>query len=259
MLKQIQGDLKKHFDEKIVDELLAAYQDAKHNFFLGGLRLSAVEGGRFCEAAFRLLEQATTGRFTGLNQTLDTEKLIARLANLQKASYSDSARIHIPRALRVVYDVRNNRDAAHLADGIDPNLQDATLVISVLDWVLAEFVRMYHGVPAGEAQKIVDSLVARRVPAVQDFDGFLKVLRPQLIASDYILLVLYERGKAGALYKEIESWVRPPMRANLRRTLNRLVDDFAHVHLAGDRYILTKLGAAEVEKRNLHRVHSVTS
>src|SRR5712692_10422340 len=163
MLKQIQGDLKKHFDEKIVDELLAAYQDAKHNFFPGGLRLSAVEGGRFCEAAFRLLEQATTGRFTGLNQTLDTEKLITRLANLQKASYSDSTRIHIPRALRVVYDVRNNRDAAHLADGIDPNLQDATLVISVADWVLAEFVRLHHGVPASEAQKIVDSLVARRV------------------------------------------------------------------------------------------------
>src|SRR5882762_3645162 len=104
MLKQIEGDLKKHFDGKIVDELLAAYHDAKHNFFLGGLRLSAVEGGRFCEAALRLLEQAATGRFTGLNQRLDTDKLIARLANLQKVSYPDSVRIHIPRALRVVYD-----------------------------------------------------------------------------------------------------------------------------------------------------------
>jgi hypothetical protein len=69
-----------HCDGKIVDELLAAYQEAKHNFLLGGMRLSAVEGGRFCEAAFRLLERVTTGRFTPLNRSLDTERLIEALA-----------------------------------------------------------------------------------------------------------------------------------------------------------------------------------
>jgi hypothetical protein len=156
--------------------------------------------------------------------------------------------------LRVVYDIRNNRDAAHLAEGIDANLQDATLVVSVLDWVLAEFVRLYHGVPANEAQKIVDGLVARKVPAIQDFDGFLKVLKPDLKASEYVLLVLYERGSAGATYKEMEGWVRPAMRANLRTTLNRMVNDYAFLHASGDRFSITKRGAAEVEKRNLHRV-----
>jgi hypothetical protein len=254
MLDKIEANLKSHFDGKLVDELLASYQEAKRNFYLSGLRLSAVEGGRFCEAAFRLLDQATTGKFTGLNRKLDTEKLITQLANLPRDSHSDSIRVHIPRALRVVYDIRNNRDAAHLADGIDPNLQDATLVISVLDWVLAEFVRMYHGISAGDAQKVVDGLVTRRVPAIEDFDGFLKVLKPELKASEYVLLTLYERGKDGALYKEIEEWVRPVMRANLRRTLNKLVDDDAHVHRAGDCYVLTKLGAAEVERNNLHHV-----
>ena len=59
----------------------------------------------------------------------------------------------------VVYDVRNNRDVAHLGADIDPNLMDATLVISILDWVLAELVRMYHKVSADEAQKIIDGLV----------------------------------------------------------------------------------------------------
>ncbi len=56
---------------------------------------------------------------------------------------------------------QDTRDAAHLADGIDPNIQDATLVISVLDWVLAEFVRIYHGVPAQAAQVIIESLSSR--------------------------------------------------------------------------------------------------
>lgn len=254
MLNQIEAGLKQHFDAKLVDELLAAYQEAKHNFYLGGLRLSAVEGGRFCEAVFRMLEQATTGKFTDLNRKLDTEKLIVRLVDVPREKAADSIRVHIPRALRVVYDIRNNRDAAHLADGIDPNLQDATLVISVIDWILAELVRIYHGASASEAQKIVDGLVVRKVPAIEDINGFLKVLRPKAKVSGYVLLVLYERAKEGATYEEIEAWVHPSMRRNLRRSLGQLEHNSAFIHLSGDRYLITKLGRAEVEKRNLHHV-----
>src|SRR5690349_19699434 len=121
MLAQIEGSLKAHFDSAVVDELLNAYQDAKHNFFLGGFRLGAVEGGRFCEAAFRLLQQVAFKKFTPLGKTLDANGVTLQLSNTPSGSFPDSIRLHIPRALRVVYDVRNNRDAAHLADGIDPN------------------------------------------------------------------------------------------------------------------------------------------
>lgn len=122
-MQTVASCLKQTLPAKLVDELLAAYEEAKQNFYLGGLRLSAVEGGRFCEAAFRLLEHITAGKSTPLNKQLDTDKLILALSNLPTAASLDSIRIHIPRALRVVYDIRNKRDAAHLADGIDPNLQ----------------------------------------------------------------------------------------------------------------------------------------
>jgi hypothetical protein len=255
MLDKIAQSLKINFDSILIDELLSAYKDAKRNFFLGGLRLSAVEGGRFCEAALRILEQATTKVFTPLNTQLDSEKIIAKLSNAPKAIYPDSIRIHIPRAIRVVYDIRNKRDAAHLADGIDPNLQDATLVTSNLDWILAEFVRLYHSVPANEAQRIIDGLVVRIVPAVQDFNGFLKLLNPKLKASDRLLVLLYEKESSGASFNELNSWVHPAMRPNLRRTLQRLVDDSAFIHEDGYRYLITKSGMSEVEKRNLHKIH----
>lgn len=254
MLDQIEKSLKAHFSAPLVDELLAAYQEAKHNFFLSGLRLTAVEGGRFCEAALRMLEEKTTGSFTSLNQQLDAERLIEQLRNMSRASYPASIRLHIPRAIRVVYDIRSARDNAHLADGIDPNLQDATLVASNLDWILAEFVRQSHNVPATEAQRIVDGLVTRTVPAIQDFDGFLKVLNPKLKVSEYVLLLLYERGPTGAIYAELETWVKPSMRANLRRTLAGLVHRSAFVHDDGKRFYITKRGMREVEKRNLHHI-----
>lgn len=253
MFDQITADFQKQCPGKVVAELLDAYRDAKHSFYVGGLRLSEVEGGRFCEAAFRILEHAAFGSFTPVGQTLNTDKLIIKLANEPSGKLPDSIRLHIPRALRVVYDVRNHRDAAHLADGIDPNIQDATLVISVLDWVLAELVRIYHGVPAKDAQQIIESIVERKVPAVEDFDGFIKVLRPSLGVSDYILLVLFARGKAGATFNEIETWVQPRMRANLRRALNRLKNDEAFLHETNGRFILTKRGIAEVEQKKLHQ------
>jgi len=253
MFTSVQLGLKKSFDGRLVDELLMAYDEAKRNFYLGGLRLSAVEGGRFCEAAFRMLEQATTAGFTPLNVPINSEGIIKALQQSPK-SYPESIRIHIPRALRVVYDIRNKRDAAHLADGIDPNVQDATVVIGVLDWVLAEFVRLRHGITADEAQAVIADLVSRRAPAVQDFDGFPKVLKRGLEASPFCLLLLYERGPKGATLEQLLGWVKPTMKKNLKRTLDGLELKHAYIHLSGLLYKITISGMMEVESKKLHEV-----
>lgn len=202
----IRSGLAARLPARLVDELLDSHEEVKRNYFLGGLRLSAVEGGRLSEAAFRLLEAATGMAFTPLGSQLDTERLIRTLANLPASAHTESLRIHIPRALRLVYDIRNKRDAAHLADGIDPNVQDASLVVAIVDWILAEFVRLYHSVTADEAQRIVEDLVTRQAPVVQDFDGFLKVLKPGLGSSEHMLVLLYQRGAPGARFDDLAAW-----------------------------------------------------
>jgi len=256
MLATIASCLKARVDHRLVDELLEAYQEAKRNYYLGGLRLSEVEGGRFSEAALRILQEQTSSQrtFTPLGRQLDTDTIIRTLAQLPVGSHSDSTRLHIPRALRVIYDIRNNRDAAHLGDGIDPNRQDATLVVSVLDWVLAEFIRMFHNVSADQAQQIVGTLVTRRVPVVQVFGDFPRVLNTSLRAGDYMLVLLYHRGERGANLQDLSTWVRPTMRRNLRKTLERLVDGEAYVHFDGQLYFITELGMRVVEQRRLFDV-----
>jgi hypothetical protein len=251
MRNVIETQLASKLDAKLVRELLDAHSEARRNFHLGGLRLSAVEGGRFCEAAFRLLEQITSGKWTPLGKQLDSDRLIERLRSLDATLHSDAVRLHIPRALRLVYDIRNKRDAAHLADGIDPNGQDATLVVSTINWVLAEFVRLYHSVSADEANQIVEQIVTRTVPIIQDFDGALKVLNTALGASDYVLVLLYHRGSAGATYAELDAWIRPQMRSNLRRTLRRLDDELALIHSDTHSFRITQAGERDVEKRRL--------
>ena len=79
MRKLIEAELTKQLDTTLVRELLDAHAEVKRNFYLGGLRLAEVEGGRFCEAAFRLLEQVAFGAHTALGIQLDTEKIIGKL------------------------------------------------------------------------------------------------------------------------------------------------------------------------------------
>src|SRR5437763_8920704 len=122
--------------EPLIDELLEAFVEAKRRHYLGDLRPHEVEGGRFSEATFRVLQHATAGAHTPVGKTLP--KVPDLMRTLEGASgSSDSLRLHIPRTLRLIYDIRNKRDAAHLADGIDPNLQDSSLIVGNMDWVLA--------------------------------------------------------------------------------------------------------------------------
>lgn len=233
----------------LATQLVETYTETKRNVRVGGHRLTAVEGGRFCEAAYRALEHATQGAFTPLNASLDTHKLSRDLAQLPKDTVSDSVRLHIPRCLRVIYDIRSKRDAAHLADGIDPNVQDSSLIVACSSWVLAEFVRLNHGIDADEAARVVERIVSRDTPAIQYFDGEPRVLG-KLPASDVCLLLLYAHRGEAVNINVLKSSVRPSMRNNLARTLQRL-DDRDYVHRSGDLVWITYVGEVYVESQGL--------
>ena len=243
--------LKTFFPPVLVDQIVETYSEVKRNFYLGHLRPNEVEGGRFAEAVFRALEFKTTGTFTPLGQPLDTERIIRSLSQLPAASHPDAVRLHIPRTLRVIYDIRNKRDAAHLGDGIDPNLQDSTLVCSCSDWVMAELIRLYHGVSANEAHALIDNLVSRKAPVVQKFGDVLKTLRPKLSLPERLLVLLYERGTQGATGGELQNWLSPSFRKNFRSTIWKLVHEKDFAFERNDHFQITRTGQLEVEKRNL--------
>lgn len=242
-----QGLVASSIPQELVDDVLESFAEAKRRYYRDDLRPNAVEGGRFSEAVFRVLQWATTGQYTPIGKTLPSvDKLLNTLANAQG---NDSVRLHIPRTLRLIYDVRNKRDAAHLADGIDPNMQDATLVVRNMEWVLAELVRLYHNVTANEAQRIIVDLVSKDVPVIQEFNGFPKLLK-DLKASDHVLVLLYRSGSEGLTFQELTAWVRPAMRANLRRTVGSL--EKKHLaHVDGDRVYIARPGEVAVEKAKL--------
>lgn len=236
----------------VAAELIEAYQEAKRRYHLGDHRPQEVEGGRFSEAAMRVLQHEAGMPVTPLGQTLPSvDQLVNRLENATQCD--DSVRFHIPRILKVVYNIRNKRDVAHLGDGIDPNLQDATLVVACIDWVLAELVRLHHGVSADEAQRIIEDLVRREVPAVQEIDGH-PVILSKLQPRDQALLMLYRCGADGASLQDLAGWLRIAgnRRGDLKKRLLRLDNENLVLHHpTSERFHITALGQRDVEDRGL--------
>lgn len=263
MIDTIRTQLATKFDSTVVNELLQAYVDAKRHYYAGDHRPNAVEAGRFCEAAFRILQEAVDGpgTFTPLGTQLQSvDVLLGQLASrrTQSATHQhqwqqDSVGLHIPRALRVIYDIRNKRDTAHLGVGVDPNKQDATLIVSTMDWVLAEFVRLYHNVSPDAAFTIVQALVSPLVPVIQDFNGTQKIINPNLNYEQCVLLLLYRAGSTGARWHELYKC----MPQNHIRQLHSALEYFTHtkgyVHFDVDTgyYILTGTGITEVQKSKI--------
>jgi hypothetical protein len=199
-----------------------------------------------------VLEHELFGRYTKLGRSLpglDDKRLGAFR---QAPSRHDSLRVHLPKALYLVYGIRNQRDAAHLDDSIDPNLQDATLVVGVLDWIMAELVRVFHTVSPDEAHAIITDLVTREVPVIEEIDGQ-PICSKDLAVSDAVLVFLYRAGRDHGLdLPELQRQMRHGDRSNLTKAVKRLDEKgLVLLHPTSKRTHITSKGMTDVETRRL--------
>jgi hypothetical protein len=249
VINQIRDQLNQTIDPVLVDLLLNAYSELKNNYYLGKYKPSELEGGHFGEVVIRILQLITARTYTPLGQPLarfDTRE-IERYARLPGATYPDSIRLHIPRAIFAIYGIRSRRGVGHVGGDINPNLADASFIMATCDWIMVEILRLYYTSSVEEAQKIVDTIVTRKIPLVQEFNGFLKVLDANLSVPRQILVLLYHKGVDGASKDELGKWVKTSPN-NLAMALNRLEHGQKYIHLAGDQYFITHLGQSFVEE-----------
>lgn len=237
-------------DAPLVDQLLRTHSELKNSHYLGKHKPSELEGGHFAEVVIRILQFATTGTYTPLGQQLNRfdAREVERYAQLPAATYSDSIRIHIPRAVFAIYGIRNRRGVGHVGGDVNPNLSDASFIVATCDWIMAEILRLYYTSTLEEAQKLVDTIATRKVPLVQDFDGFLKVLDLRLSVPRQVLVLLYQRGASGASRQELGQWVEASP-SNLSKALNRLEHELKYIHRTGDQCFITRSGEVFVEEK----------
>jgi hypothetical protein len=150
------------------DPLVAEYKGIVVAYAEGRWKLAGLDGGRFCEVVFTIVEGALSGSFpSGPSKPSRFPEACKALENKSPVAVGDrSLRILIPRVLLGLYEIRNNRNVGHVGGDVSPNKMDATYVRDGATWVMAELVRVFHGVSTAEAQESVDALVERKHPLV---------------------------------------------------------------------------------------------
>ncbi|MDP9172554.1 MAG: hypothetical protein M3O30_01650 [Planctomycetota bacterium] len=232
----------------IAERLIAEYDEILRRFASGDHRPAELSGGRFAEAGFRICQAACQLVMTPLGRQLPrTDQLCAQLENVVSQKSDESFRIHIPRALRTIFDFRNKRDVAHLGSGVSPNFADSSLIVGVAGWVLAEFVRITFKCSPPEAQLIVDSLADRRIPLIWQQDNIIRVLNPAMSFRERTLVVLYHLDPAHPpdtqLFQAVEYSNITQYRTNILQPLHKE----AKVDYRNRSLILLPPGKREVE------------
>lgn len=145
--------------------------------------------GKFVEAMLKALGAHCNITFEA-GRKFKADKLINALQNLPDGSFDDSLRLLIPRACRLIYDIASNRGARHDPHEIDANSMDASLVIPMCGWILAEAIRFAQKGAPDDALEVVESLVEKKYPAVEVIDGRVYLHAKGKSAVDVLLVTL---------------------------------------------------------------------
>ncbi|PIT03103.1 hypothetical protein TSA1_21845 [Bradyrhizobium nitroreducens] len=177
------------------EELLDSYRKIASNYLERRWEPSELNGGKFCEVAYSIVDGAVRGNYPSSaskpSNMLAACQALEREPAVPSRVGDRSLRVLIPRLLPVLYEIRNNRGVGHVGGDVDPNHMDAEAVHTMASWVLAELVRIFHGVSTEEAQEAVDALVERRSPLIWEVAGVRRVLDVELSAKDQVLVLLH--------------------------------------------------------------------
>ncbi|ATO63388.1 hypothetical protein BB737_03855 [Mycobacterium avium subsp. hominissuis] len=193
-------------------DLIDAFQLVVKNYAEHRWEPSELNGGKLCEAAYTIL----TGYFAGTyeQRAHKPKDMVTACRNLEKEQGPRSARIQIPRMVVALYEIRNNRGVGHAGGDVDPNHMDATAVVYMSKWVVAELVRLLHGLTTDEATDLVDALVEREVALVWRNGDKRRVLATGLSLRKGTLLLL--SGVTEARESDLASWLEQKRAADYR-------------------------------------------
>ncbi|TIS65599.1 hypothetical protein [Mesorhizobium sp.] len=169
--------------------LLEEYNKLAKHYREGRWEPAELNGGKLCEIVYSILKGHADGAFA--NAPYKPDNMVIACRKLEEATgFPRSVRIQIPRMPLALYEIRNNRNVGHVGADVDPNHMDASVVLAMVKWVMAELVRIFHNTTPEEATQVVESLTERSLPILWRVGGLTRVLAP-LSAKDKTLAVLY--------------------------------------------------------------------
>ena len=235
------------------NELLEAYNAIVKNFRESRWEPAELNGGKIAEVVYTILRGYIDGSFP--SKASKPKNMIDACRALEKepeAKAPESIRLQVPRVLVALYEIRNNRGVGHVGGDVDPNHMDAICVLYMSKWVLAEMIRIFHGVKTKEASETVEGIVERSIPLVWDVDGKKRILDIKMKVKDKSLLLLYQTPNP-LIETELFDWVEHSNASNFRRDVLRPLhkEKLVEYRPESGRVTISPLGQEYVEKHLL--------
>jgi len=242
--------------DSLRNPLLQSYQAIVTNYIEHRWEPAELNGGKFCEVVFTILDGSISGIFASKpskprDMVTACRGLESKPSN-QSLIGDESLRVLIPKILLPLYEIRNKRGVGHAGGDVDPNYLDATAVYGMSSWILAELIRIFHKVSAQEAHEVVSVIIERKCSLIWEIDGVRRVLDPTMSAKDKALVLLYGLP-SWVSEKDLCSWVEYSSIGMFRqRALKPLHDKKLIEHdKKNARVHISPLGVKDVEQRLL--------
>lgn len=241
---EIRSNLSSQFPIKLVEDLLQSYEEVLVSFRKGAWSETLWKAGKFVENVFRVLYFAAHKRV--IDQVQSVDEMRKEFEKLPE-EFPESVRILIPRiAYSMIYSPRSKKGAVHVKP-VNPDFMDATLTASACQWILAELLRNYHRNQTGRLKELIQSIVNKTIPFVEEFDGQPFVTIKLKSAVDEILLLLLH-NKEGMNRKAIGVSLRPHYsKSRISHALNEIVKQRLGV-VANGKYYITSTGEVHISK-----------
>ncbi|MBE9007394.1 hypothetical protein IQ259_20555 [Fortiea sp. LEGE XX443] len=243
---QIEGALSTKLPKDVIVALLDEYQNIKQQFFLRKFQPSELNAARFSECILRIIEFLDTGNYTAFGKQLDTQKIINRVSS--NTTLPEGIRFFIPQLTRVLLDIRNKRNVAHVGGEVNPNYSDSLFVSHSADWILIEIIRNYHINSIDEARKIVASINETKMPVIVEVGSFVRVQNTKLKTDQKTLLILYYKQPDKVNDADLIKWIKYTNASRYRAEILRTLDDEALIHYENSFCVILPKGIAYVEK-----------
>ena len=240
LLDKLRTALSTKFPASKVDEVLDHYCILKRAARLDQYETCLVNGGKFVEAVLKCLHYLQSGRDV---DSVKVDEIVRQLENA--TALNDFERLTIPRILRAIYECRNKRGGAHNSS-FDPTKMDCAYVVAASNWVMEELARLYLTNDPVAAQALVENLLVKELPMVEELDGDYVILESDLPARIQLELILYRHYPERCSVKDLIRWVHNHTANNVRTTLQNMKrKNLLHENELGWKF--TEAGVREAE------------
>jgi len=242
----------RNIDRRLAEELIKEYKEVRKRDFLGHVEETITHSGRLSELVVAFIKNCVSGKTVNIDD-VHFDNLLNEIYNYPKKSAEDRIlTLAIPRVAVSVYTIRSKKDVVHVKK-IDPDFFDTSYCVAACSWILSQLVLLFYTSNRKEANDLINSLLEKRSPFVEEFEnGSARLLEQGMPFLDRILLILYNFYPN----RKNPSFVAETMMSSpnyVKNQMLRLEKAFL-VHRNDEGSKLTKKGIEKVERDILDKL-----